>query len=65
MTCSLQNRRPKCYTVIGELRRGVFMDKKPDLLLVLAVVFVLGAVLSNYLPVARSPELVAQELFKK
>jgi len=41
------------------------MDKKPDLLFVLVVMFVLGVVFSSYFPVTRSPELVAQELFKK
>lgn len=38
------------------------MKKKPDLLWVLALVYVLSMVLGNYLPAMHSPELVAQHL---
>lgn len=36
------------------------MKKKPDLLWVLALIYVLSMVLGNYLPATQSPELVAQ-----
>ncbi len=37
------------------------MKKKPDVLWVLALVYALSLVFSNYLPAIQSPELVAQD----
>jgi hypothetical protein len=41
------------------------MKRKPDILVVLAVVFCLGIAVTSYLPDNNSPELVAQQLLKK
>jgi len=40
------------------------MNRKPDILVVLAVVFCLGVVATSYMPDSQTPELVAQQLLK-
>lgn len=40
------------------------MNRKPDILVVLVVVFCLGVIGTSYLPDSQTPELVAQQLLK-